>query len=212
MFSRTVGYRHESIPDGVNAIAAIGEEYGIAVEHTEDAAAFSVANLARFSAIVFLSTTGDVLDSTQQVALESFVRDGGGFVGVHAAADTEYDWEWYGRLVGAYFLSHPSVQQATVRVEDSTHLSTTCLPPSWTRTDEWYDFGTVPSDSVTILATVDESTYSGAAMGPPHPIAWYHRFDGGRAWYTAMGHTSESYREPAFLDHLAGGIVWAATR
>src|SRR5882762_10843778 len=209
IFSRTVGYRHASIPDGINAIDSIGKQHGIAVEHTEDAAAFSPHNLSRFSAVVFLNTTGDVLDSTQQSAFEGYVRSGGGFVGVHSATDTEYGWEWYGKLVGAYFRSHPSIQAATVHITEPTHVSTQCLPSSWTRTDEWYDFRALPSDGISILATVDEATYSGGAMGSPHPIAWYHEFEGGRAWYTAMGHTSESYAESAFLHHLAGGIVWA---
>jgi type 1 glutamine amidotransferase len=212
VFSRTVGFRHPSIPDGLNAITAIGERLGIAVEHTEDATTFTTDNLARFSAVVFLSTTGDVLDSSQEAAFQGYIQAGGGFVGVHAAADAEYDWNWYGQLVGAYFSSHPRVQQATVHVEDLTHASTRCLPASWRRTDEWYDFRASPSNGISILATVDESTYTGGTMGSPHPIAWYHRFDGGRAWYTAMGHMSESYAEAAFLDHLAGGIVWATGR
>ena len=161
---------------------------------------------------MFLSSTGDVLDSTQQAAFEGYIRAGGGFVGVHAAADAEYDWAWYGGLVGAYFKSHPAIQQATVHVAETSHLSTRCLPASWTRTDEWYDFRARPSDSVSVLATLDESTYSGGTMGSPHPIAWYHRFDGGRAWYTALGHTTESFSEPAFLDHLAGGILWVVAR
>jgi type 1 glutamine amidotransferase len=212
VFSRTKGYRHESIPAGIAAITQLGGRYNFAVDSTEDAAAFSDGNLARYAAVVFLSTTGDVLDSTQQAAFERYVRAGHGYVGVHAAADTEYDWPWYGMLVGAYFVRHPKIQQATVNVVDRAHISTRCLSPTLTRTDEWYDYRSRPPADVTVLATVDESTYTGATMGQPHPISWYHRFDGGRAWYTGMGHTLESYSEPAFLDHLAGGIVWAATR
>lgn len=208
VFSRTTGYRHASIPAGVATLASIGARVGFTLEHTEDGGVFNDANLGRFSAVVFLSTTGDVLDPTQQAALERYVRAGGGFVGVHSAADTEYDWAWYGGLVGAYFKSHPAIQQATVRVVNPAHPIFGCLPPTWTRTDEWYDFVAPPPAGVSILATVDESTYQGGTMGASHPIAWYHEFDGGRAWYTAMGHTSESYAEPAFVDHLAGGMLW----
>lgn len=212
VFTRTTGFRHESIPAGVAAVVTLGERYGFAVEHTEQASAFDDASLARFAAVVFLNTTGDVLDSAQQAALERFVRGGGGFVGVHSAADTEYDWEWYGQLVGARFRSHPPVQRATVRVVDGSHPSTRCLPATWVREDEWYDFRAPPVTGTTILATVDEATYSGGSTGAGHAVAWYHGVGGGRAWYTALGHTDESYAEPAFLAHLAGGILWAAAR
>ena len=212
VFTRTTGYRHPSIPAGVAAVTALGDRHRFAVEHTEDPSAFTDQNLARFAAVVFFSTTGDVLDAAQQAAFERYVRAGGGFAGVHSATDTEYEWPWYGQLVGAYFKSHPAIQQATVRIQDATHASTRCVPTAWVRTDEWYDFASAPASGVTILATLDESTYQGGTMGASHPIAWYHRFDGGRAWYTAMGHTEESYSEPAFLDHIAGGILWAVAR
>ncbi len=212
VFTRTTGFRHESIATGIAAVAFLGDRHGFAVEQTEDPATFTDQNLARFSVVVFLSTTGDVLDAAQQAAFERYIRAGGGFVGVHSAADTEYEWPWYGQLIGAYFKSHPAIQQATVRVEELTHASTRCLPTTWVRTDEWYDFSARPATGTTILATVDESTYQGGTMGSPHPIAWYRPFDGGRAWYTAMGHTSESYAERAFQDHLAGGILWAIGR
>lgn len=212
VFSRTAGFRHGSISTGAAAIAALGERHNFVVEHTEDPSVFQDASLARFAAVVFLNTTGDVLDGAQQAAFERFIRGGKGFVGVHSAADTEYDWPWYGRLVGAYFASHPAVQPATVRIRDATHLSTRCQPTSWTRTDEWYDYRAAPAAGVKILATLDESSYQGGRMGAVHPIVWHHDFDGGRAWYTGMGHTSETYAEPAFLDHLAGGILWAAMR
>jgi type 1 glutamine amidotransferase len=211
VFSRTAGYRHASIPAGVAAITAMGERYGFQVEHTENAAAFTDSTLSRVAAVVFLNTTGDVLDAAQQEAFERYIRAGGGFVGVHAAADTEYGWEWYGRLVGAYLKSHPQPQQATVRVEDASHPSTQCLTTPWPRTDEWYDYRALPPAGSHVLATVDEATYQGGTMGAPHPIAWYQRFDGGRAWYTGMGHTEESYSDPAFLAHLTGGILWVTT-
>ncbi|MFR9722434.1 ThuA domain-containing protein [Streptomyces sp. MS19] len=206
VFSRTTGFRHSSIEAGVAAIEQLGDENGFAVTATEDPAAFTTANLARYQAVVWLSTTGDVLDSAQQDAFEAYIADGGGYVGVHAAADTEYDWPWYGGLVGAYFASHPATQEATVHVEDRANASTQHLPERWTRTDEWYDYRTNPRADVKVLASLDESTYDGGAMGEDHPITWCHDYAGGRAWYTGLGHTEESYADPAFTAMLLGGI------
>ena len=210
VFSRTQGFRHDSIPAGIAAIRQQGSSRGFSVEATEDAGAFTDGTLARYEAVVFLSTTGDVLDDAQQAAFERFIRRGGGFVGVHSAADTEYDWPFYGALVGAYFAGHPDIQTATVHIEDAGHPSTSALPRTWTRRDEWYNFRRNPRGDVTVLATLDERTYSGGTMTPDHPIVWSHVFQGGRAWYTAGGHTSESYSEPLFAEHLGRAILWAA--
>ncbi len=208
VFTKTAGYVHASIPAGVAALKTLGERSGFDVDATADAAAFRDDNLKRYAAVVFLSTTGDVLDDAQQAALERYVRAGGGFVGIHSASDTEYEWPWYGRLVGAYFASHPKgTPTAIVRIVDAGHPSTSGLPAAWERTDEWYDWKALPQ-GVRILAKVDESTYSGGKMGADHPVAWCHDYDGGRAFYTAMGHTAESYADPLFLDHLLGGIRW----
>lgn len=209
VFSRTLGYRHASIPAAIAAVQVLGAYHGFSVEATEDPAAFADSNLARFAAVVFLLTSGDVLDSAQQVAFERYIRAGHGFVGVHSASDTEYGWPWYHALLGATFASHPAIQQATVVLVDTAQASTRTLPNPWVRTDEWYNFTALPA-GVSVLARVDESTYSGGAMGADHPISWQHPYDGGRAWYTAMGHTACSYAERAFLDHLLGGITWAA--
>jgi len=210
VFSRTVGYRHEAIPAGIAAIRRLGEQHHFAVDATEAAAAFADEGLAKYRVVVFLNTTGDVLDSAQQAAFERFIRRGGGFVGVHSATDTEYDWPWYGQLVGAYFRNHPAIQVATLRVVDSSHVSTGHLPSQWRRTDQWYNFRSAASADVRVLMRIDESTYSGGNMGEHHPMAWCHAFDGGRAWYTALGHTMETYSDPLFLDHLWGGIAWTA--
>lgn len=210
VFSRTLGYRHDSIPDGIAAVEALGREHGFAVDGTEDAARFTPENLARYRVVMFLSTTGDVLEGAQRDALQGFVRGGGGFVGVHSATDTLYDWPWYGALVGASFARHPAIQTATVRVEDAGHPSTRRLPNPWTWTDEWYDFRASPRPGVHVLLTVDESSYHGGDMGADHPVAWYHDFDGGRAWYTALGHVREAYRDTVFRAHLLGGIAYAA--
>jgi type 1 glutamine amidotransferase len=210
VFSKTTEYRHDSIPDGIAAIETLGKEHGFEVEVTEDAAAFDVWTIGAFQAVVFLMTTGDVLNAEQQAVFEQYIGAGGGFIGVHSASDTEYEWPWYGALVGAYFSHHPEIQQATLRVEDRAHPSTSGLPESWVRTDEWYDFRENPRASVNVLARLDESTYGGGRMGEDHPIAWWHDYAGGRSWYTGLGHTRESYREPLFLRHLLGGIRYAA--
>ncbi|MFL5804374.1 MAG: ThuA domain-containing protein [Roseiflexaceae bacterium] len=210
LFSKTTGFRHESIPDAIAALEELGARHGFAVDTTEDAATFTDDRLGRYRAVVFLMTTGDVLDDAQQAAFERYIRAGNGYVGVHSASDTEYAWPWYGELVGAYFSNHPAIQQARIQIEDSAHPSTAGLPNPWTRTDEWYSFRTNPRARVHVLATLDESTYQGGTMGIDHPFAWYHDYDGGRAWYTAGGHTSASYAEPEFLRHLLGGLLYAA--
>jgi cytochrome c len=210
VFSKTTGFRHDSIPDGIAAIRALAAGHGFAVTETEDAGRFTEAILPQYKVVVFLSTTGDVLDDAQKAAFERYIRSGGGFVGIHSASDTEYHWPWYGRLVGAWFASHPQVQHATIHIKDADHPSTNGLPASWERTDEWYNFRSNPRSAVHVLASLDESTYSGGAMGSDHPIAWCQNFDGGRSWYTAMGHTKESYAEPLFRLHLLGGIESAA--
>jgi type 1 glutamine amidotransferase len=209
VFSKTAGFRHDSIPDGVAAIRQMGQENGFQVDTTEDSGAFTDDNLSQYQAVVFLLTTGTVLDENQKAAFERFIEAGNGYVGVHSAADTEYDWAWYGQLMGAYFSNHPNIQPAEVDVEDHDHPSTQGLPDVWPRTDEWYNYRINPRGNVNVLATLDESTYSGGQMGSDHPIMWYHNFDGGRAWYTGMGHTSESYSEPLFLQSLLGGIEYA---
>lgn len=210
VFSKTAGFRHDSISAGIAAIRQQGTARGFSVEATEDASVFTDASLDRFKVVVFLSTTGDVLDAAQQSAFERFIRRGGGFVGVHSASDTEYDWPFYGGLIGAYFAGHPDIQNASIVVEDRGHPTTSILPPTWMRRDEWYNFRRNPRGSVTVLATLDERTYSGGTMAPDHPIVWSHSYEGGRSWYTAGGHTAESFSEQLFAEHLGRGILWAA--
>jgi type 1 glutamine amidotransferase len=214
VFSKTAAFRHSSIPDGIAAIQKLGAEHNFAVDATEDATVFNDANLAKYDSVIWLMTTGDVLNDAQQAAFERYIRAGGGYVGIHSASDTEYDWSWYGGLVGAYFRDHPAIQQTTVKVAGQNTAATRGLPNNWVRTDEWYNFRTNPRRHVRVLATLDESTYdpvgyTGGFMGDDHPIAWCHRYDGGRAFYTGMGHTSDSYREPLFLQHILGGIEMA---
>jgi type 1 glutamine amidotransferase len=210
VFSKTTGFRHTSIPDGIAAVWRLGDQNNFAVDATEDSSVFTTDFLNRYDVVVFMSTTGDILNRQQEMAFENWIRQGGGFVGVHAAADTEYDWPWFGELVGGYFKSHPAQQDADIVVEDRTHLSTKHLPERWRRWDEWYNYRENPRGTVNVLASLDESSYEGGEMSGDHPIAWYREFDGGRAWYTGLGHTEASFVEPEFMQHVLGGIEWAA--
>jgi cytochrome c len=210
VFSKTEGFRHDSIAAGAAAIRQQGSARGFSVDASEESNVFSDDNLARYKAVVFLSTTGDILNAAQQAAFERFIRRGGGFVGVHSAADTEYDWPFYGALMGAYFSGHPDIQNATIQIEDQGHPTVSSLPRTWPRRDEWYNFRQNPRGSVTVLATLDEGTYSGGTMSPDHPIMWSHTYEGSRSWYTAGGHTSESFTEPLFVEHLGKAILWVA--
>lgn len=206
VFSKTAGYRHESIEAGKPALIELGKQKGFEVDTTEDASLINEENLKRYNAVIFLSTTLNVLDVVQQNDLKRFIQAGGGFVGIHAAADTEYEWPWYGKLVGAWFKSHPKTQEAKVKKADP--FATEGLPDEWVRTDEWYNYKNISEDIKVVLA-LDETSYEGGENGDNHPIAWYHDYDGGRSFYTGMGHTHESYADSLFMGHLYQGIEYA---
>lgn len=209
VFTRTAEYRHDSIPAAVAMLQRIAATEGMQVDHSENAADFTPANLARYRVVVFASTTGDVLDDPQQAALEGFIRAGNGFVGLHAAADTEYDWPWYGHLVGAYFHSHPpGLQTSRVQPERDGRAR----GAAWTVDDELYNYRDTPRGRVQVVATVDERLYDGGRMGNDHPITWCHAFDGGRSWYTGLGHDAAVYRLPAFEAQVRQGLRYAAGR
>lgn len=208
VFSKTNGYRHESIPKGKEALMQLGKENGIMVDTTEDASVFNDENLKKYSAVVFLNTVGDILNQEEKESFQRYIQAGGGFVGIHSATGTENNWPWFSKLVGGHFKSHPKIQDATVDVVDQKHPSTRGLPKRWERTDEWYNFTNLNPD-VKVLATLDESSYTGGEHPDFHPIIWYHEFDGGRAFYTALGHLRKNYEEPRFLQHILGGIQWA---
>ena len=181
VFHGTEGFHHDSILAGVAAVREVGEELGLDVADTDDSAVFEDNRLGGVSVVVFLNTTGDVLDAGQEAALESFLDAGGGFLGIHSAADTEYDWDWYGELIGARFVAHPAVQPAEVTIHGG-HPITDGLPPTVTVTDEWYDFEMVGGGvGPTVLATIDEGSYEGGSMGENHPIAWAHEVSGGES-------------------------------
>ncbi|MDH7463181.1 ThuA domain-containing protein [Chitinophagaceae bacterium 26-R-25] len=208
VFSKTGGFRHSSIPAAKSAIMKLGKENGFDVDTTEDSSRIVRKTLKKYAAVVFLQVTGDVLNTEQQKDFEHYIQAGGGYVGIHGASAAEPDWSWYGELVGARFDSHPAPQEATLNVVDHTHSSSRHLPSIWTRKDEWYNFKAI-SPKLNVLITIDEKSYTGGKNGNDHPMAWYHSYDGGRAWYTALGHADEAYAEENFLKHLLGGIEYA---
>ena len=208
VFFKTGGYYHESIPLGVKAIQDLGVKNGFNVDTTTNANKFAEDSLKKYASIVFLSSTLELLAGNQEIALERYMQAGGGFVGIHAAADAEYDWNWYVKMIGASFKSHPANQEATLIINDKNHPSTDSLPATWTRTDEWYNFKNLNPD-VKVLISIDEKSYKGGENGDKHPMAWYHNFDGGRVFYTELGHTNESFSEPLYLKHILGGIQYA---
>jgi len=221
LFSKTAGWHHEAINDGVTAIRQLGKLHDFEVFWTEDAnRVINDKELAKYKVVIFLCTTGDIFNPEQQAAFERYIKNGGGFVGIHSATDTEYDWEWYAKMVGYNFRIHPAPQTATVKVEDRNFPGMDRFAPRFLWTDEWYEFGPAHSDKLHFLLSLDESTYNPEAnwgskqtkgMGAFHPIAWYQEYDGGRAFYTALGHIPASYSDTNFLHHIYGGIYWAAT-
>jgi len=209
VFHKTEGFEHNSISTGYQTITDLGIAHGFNVMETNNANVFEGANLTKYDLVIFLNTSGNVLNETQQHNFEKYINGGGSFLGIHSAADTEYDWEWYGRLVGAYFIDHPEIQKAKIKVLEPHHPAVAHLPETWTRTDEWYNYRIVQPD-INVLLNLDESTYSGGTMGKSHPIAWYQDLKGGgRSVYTGGGHRKESYVEPLFVEHLLQCILYA---
>ena len=213
-FTKTTGYRHESIEKGVHTLRQLGRKNNFIVLQTETSEDFNAQNLKNYKLVVFLNTTGDVLNPQQQKVFENYIKSGGSFMGIHSACDTEYKWPWFGKLAGAYFESHPNnpnILKAKMDVLSKEHPSTAHLEDSWTRNDEWYNFKNL-NPNVSVLLNLDESSYEGGTNGENHPIAWYHKYDGGKAFYTGGGHTKESFDEPDFRKHLLGGILWSLGR
>ncbi len=209
VYSKTQAYRHASIAEGKLAMLKLGAENKWTVDTTENAAVFNAVNLKKYKTVVFLNTSGNVLDEEQQIVFQDFIRGGGSFVGIHAASDTEKDWPWYNNLVGAYFKGHPKPQNARYNVIDKTFPAVSFLPDTINRFEEIYNFYNFKSDLVKVVMTVDEKSYSGGNMGDFHPIAWYHTYDGGKAFFTAWGHHPETFKEELFLKHITAAIKWA---
>ena len=221
LFTKTVGWHHQSLAEAVPALKQLAGKHHFTLDWSANASGFTAENLAQYDAVLFVSTTGDVLNEEQEAAFKAYIQSGKGFVGVHAAADTEYGWDWFGQLVGRRFVIHPPVQSAIVKVQKRGFPGLEGLPDEFWWTDEWYEYGEEQVSGLNYLLTIDETTFDpradwgerakGDGMGEFHPIAWYHEFDGGRSFYTGMGHTAASWSDPRFLEHVFGGIHWAAT-
>lgn len=218
VFSKTQGFRHQSIPEGVSALKKLGSKHRFQVYATEDATVFTKESLSKYDVIIMMSTTGNIFDDAQKEAFQEFVRSGKGVVGIHSAADTEYGWPWYNQMMGAQFNHHPHQQTARLKVVDQNHPSTYHLNENWLRTDEWYEYKNFNQD-VNILVQLDETSYdvgtkdgNKAGMGDVHPIAWYHEFETGRIFYTGLGHVEEAFEDSDFLNHVYGGIWYAAMK
>jgi len=210
VFSKTAGFRHQSIPEAVAALKKMGQTHVFNVYTTEDAGAFNDDNLAKYDVVILTSTTGTIFNDEQKAAFQRFVQSGKGVVGIHSATDTEYEWPWYNKMIGAYFLAHPQQQTVRLEVKDKTHPASFHLPDTWLWTDELYEFRDINPD-IKVLINADESSYKVAkGNGDNHPMAWYHEYDGGRVFYTALGHVESAWEDPDFLKHVYGGIWYAA--
>jgi len=227
VFTKTAGFHHEAVNEGVDALRWLAKRNDFSLDWQEDAnRVFNDRALANYDVVIFLMTTEDILNDDQQEAFKRYIQSGKGFVGIHTASDTEYGWPWYNQLVGRMFHIHPDRQSALIKVEDRNFPGMQSMPDTRWWTDEWYEFGEEKADNLNYLMTVDETTYDVEArwaaqpgreekiaqgMNGFHPIAWYHEFDGGRAFYTARGHMAETYKDQVFLEHIYGGIFWGAT-
>lgn len=208
VFSKTARYHHESIPDGIKAIQKIGGENHFAVDTTTNSALFNEANLKKYAAVIFLNTSGDVLDTVQKTDFRRYIEAGGGYMGIHCASSTEKNWVWYGHLVGAVFTDHPEPQEGVIKVTDHQNPASAQLPARWPWKDEWYNFRDI-QPGLHVLFMADETSYKGGKNGADHPLAWYHPYDGGRSFYTALGHFPEAYVNPLYVKHLREGIKYA---
>jgi hypothetical protein len=232
LVTETAGWHHKSIGNGIVAINNLAATHNFEVTRQQDAIKITAAGLKPYDAVIFLSTTANIFDEDEQKDFENFIKSGKGYVGIHAASDTEYDWAWYTKLVGRMFHIHPVQQTAKLKILDHNFPGLEHFPDTLLWTDEWYEFGPEKISGLNYLVAVNENSYNpevtwnnrdldpktgkmvarnGEGMGDVHPISWYHEFDGGRSFYTALGHIEKVYENQWFLDHLYGGIYYAAT-
>jgi len=208
VYVKVTGYAHASIPDGIKAVEKIAAENNFIADTTSKNTDFTEDNLKRYAAIVFISTNANTLDTAQRIEFERYIEAGGGFMGIHGASTGGKGWPWYVKLVGAQFVSHPEPKEGVLHVENADNESTRQYPDHMTWKDEWYNFTNIQS-GLNLLLFVDEDSYVGGINGRKHPIAWYHDFDGGRSFYTALGHFSYHYTDVLFVKHIEGGLKYA---
>ena len=209
VISETKDWVHDSIESGIDMIKNIGDKNNFNVYHSDNSKVITSENLKEFNSIIFLNTTGDILSKNEQNVMEQFIKSGKGYVGVHSASDTEYEWQWYGDLVGAYFRNHSDVVDGKIFTVDNTHKITEHLNAEWNIEDEWYNFDYI-SDNINVLLKLDETSYEGGEHPDYHPITWYQKYDGGRSFYTALGHTTEVFKDERFIKLLEKGILYAS--
>lgn len=207
VFSKTNGFRHKSIESGKNMLFQLSQEKNFDAFFTEDSLFFTSQNLKAVDIVIFLNTTGNIFGDNEEKVFREFIENGGALLGIHAASDTEYDWQWYGEVVGNYFESHPKIQKARLNVLDQKHPAMKHLPKTFHHTDEWYNFSKEFSDDLHILMTLDEQSYEGGKNGV-HPISWCREIGEGKAFYTGLGHTDETYEEEFFIQHIWGAMKW----
>ncbi|MGL1888979.1 MAG: ThuA domain-containing protein [Reichenbachiella sp.] len=207
VFSKTNGWRHKSIEKGQESILEWAKKENWNVRLSEDSLDINDVNLEKVDVLLFLNTTGDVLGEEQQQSLIRFINQGGGFVGIHSAVDTEVEWDWYNQMIGGRFKSHPKQQVARAKV-NHTHPAVDHLGDSLITIDEWYNYKEPIKDYVNVILELDEKSYEGGEMGHNHPLSWYHYFEGGRVFYTGMGHRKDTYENPDFITHVVKGINW----
>jgi type 1 glutamine amidotransferase len=212
IFNKANGFVHKSIEAGTEAIISLQETYPFTITTSNDSLVFRDSILTNYDVILFMSTSGVIFDDEGRVAFQKFIRDGGGFVGVHGASTTEYDWAWFGKMIGNHFDDHPKIQKAKLQILKNDEPSTKHLQSIWDWEDEWYNWRNEFDPNVEVLITVDEKTYEGGKHGDFHPISWRQEFEGGRSWYTAIGHEIESYNDANFMQHIAGGIIWVSKK
>lgn len=231
LITETAGWHHESISNGIAAINELAATHNFDIKRQQNATKVTAGVLKEIDVVIFLNTTANIFDEDEQIAFEKYIQSGNGYVGIHAASDTEYDWLWYTKLVGRMFHIHPVQQTAKLNIIDRNFPGLEHFPDTLLWTDEWYEFGEEKVKGLNYLITVDEASFDpvvtwknsdtddngntidrvGKGMGKFHPISWYHEFDGGRSFYTALGHIEKVYENRWFLDHLYGGIYYAAT-
>lgn len=220
LVTTTNGWHHESVHYGVVALKELAIRNYFDVTLLENPKGFTDKYVEQFQVIIFLNTTANIFDSAQEKVMERFIKSGKGYVGIHSASDTEYDWDWYTKLVGRMFYIHPVIQTAKLNIIDASFPGLQGFANNKLWTDEWYEFGPEKTTGLNYVLAVDESTYDpkvqwgekkATGMGKLHPISWYHNYDGGRSFYTALGHLPAVYSDQAFLNHLYAGILWAAT-
>ena len=209
VLTETADYVHESIETGIELIKYIGDRNKFNVYHSDDSRVIKYNNLENIKTLIFLNTTADILSDEEQLVMEKFIQSGKGYVGIHSASDTEYEWKWYGELVGGYYKSHPdgTTTAKVLKIENgrfSKHLE-----PVWEIEDEWYNFN-YTNDGINVILELDEESYYGGENGDYHPITWYHNYDGGRSFYTGLGHLKEVYSNKMFIKLLEQGILYAS--